>query len=159
MLDFANPINTELLFNARFFIEPNTDKWLDVGNGGNGRRLIAPVNQDGGFFEGPRIKGSLQPSFGADWIRFRDDGIGNVDVRCVLKTDDGSLIHMYYSGLVYFDTSSVEGGASTTVHTTPRFETGSEKYHWLNTVICVGVGKTGCNANQRFLEYSIYYLV
>ncbi|MBR9909267.1 MAG: DUF3237 domain-containing protein [Gammaproteobacteria bacterium] len=159
MLDFKNPLKTELLFNARFFIDPDTSKWFDVGNGGDGRRLIAPVNKDGGTFEGPRMCGTLQPNFGADWVRFRDDGIGNVDVRCVLHTDDGALIHMYYTGLVYYGVPAPDYPGSTLVHTTPRFETGDHKYRWLNTKICVGVGKTGSNSEQRFLEYSIYALV
>ncbi len=159
MLNFQNPLKTELLFNARFFIDPNTDNWFDVGDGGNGRRLIAPVNSDGGVFEGPRLRGTLQPSFGADWVRFRDDGIGNVDVRCVLRTIDGALIHMYYDGLVFYDIPAVDYPGATLVHTTPRFETGHEKYRWLNTIMCVGVGKTGKNASQRFLEYSIYAMV
>lgn len=159
MLDFNNPLNTELLFNARFNIDPNTDNWFDVGDGGDGRRLIAPVSVDGGRFEGPKMRGELQPSFGADWIRFRTDGIGNVDVRCVLRTFDGALIHMAYSGLVFYGIESPDYPGATVVHTTPRFETGHPDYQWLNTLVCVGVGKTGSTKSHRFLEYSIYSLV
>lgn len=159
MDDFRNELKTEFLFNARFNIDPNTNNWFDVGDGGEGRRLIAPVGKDGGRFEGPRMSGELQPSFGADWIRFRPDGIGNVDVRCVLRTDDGALIHMAYPGLVYYGIKHPDYPGANVVHTTPRFETGHPDYMWLNTRICVGVGKTGSNETHRFLEYSIYALV
>lgn len=151
-----NNLKAKFLFNARFYIDPNTDNWFDIGDFGDGRRLIAPVGTEGGIFEGPNIKGTLQPSFGADWIKFRSDGIGKVDVRCVLKTDDGVLIYMYYSGLVYYGVETSENPGVSLVHTTPRFETGDEKYKWLNTSICVGVGKTGSNETQRYLDYSIY---
>lgn len=103
--------------------------------------------------------GELQPPFGAGWIWFRPGGIGNVDVRCMLRADDDALIHMAYLGLVYYGVESADYPGATLVHTTPRFETGHPNYEWLNTRICVGVGKTGSNVTHRFLEYSIYALV
>ena len=39
--------------------------------------------------------------------------------------------------------------------TTPVFETGSEKYSWLNQIICVGVGKI----EQKRVHYKVYQIL
>lgn len=165
-----NMLETELLFNARFNVDPRQDKWFDVGDGGSGRRLIVPVGAEGGTFEGPRVKGTLEPSFGADWILFRPDGVGCVDVRCVLRTHDGALIHAAYTGFVHYaendrrepagNVSAVaaKAPAATRVYITPRYETGHPKYAWINTLVCVGVGVLGTLDGRRYLDYSIYSL-
>jgi hypothetical protein len=39
--------------------------------------------------------------------------------------------------------------------TTPIFETGSEKYSWLNKIICVGIGKT----ELKRVRYKMYQIL
>jgi hypothetical protein len=39
--------------------------------------------------------------------------------------------------------------------TTPIFETGSEKYGWLNHIICVGVGKI----EQKRVRYHVHQIL
>jgi hypothetical protein len=55
------------------------------------------VNVAGGKFEGPRISGEVLNS-GADWFLLRPDGVGVVDVRVALKTNDGENIYMTCGG-------------------------------------------------------------
>jgi hypothetical protein len=103
---------------------------------------------DGGVFEGPRLKGRVLPE-GADWVLWRADGVMMIDVRTALRTDDGALISMQYTGLAY--TTTPEAGEAFRrrevvpyeqlyVRTTPRFETADPRYLWLNKVIAVANG-------------------
>ena len=61
-----------------------------------GKRIIA--NVDGGHFEGPNIKGTVQPP-ASDWLLIRADNSVQLDVRVSLVTDDNTLIYMSYQGL------------------------------------------------------------
>ena len=51
-----------------------------------------------------------------DWVQIAGDGALHIDVRLLLRTDDGADILMTYRGV------SVDGGA--TIRAAPRFETG-----------------------------------
>ena len=156
-------LKTEHLFDAHFTVAASAQEWFAIGNGAWGTRVIVPA-VSGGTFEGPKMKGILKP-FGADWLLLRNDNVPWVDARIVLETDDGALIHMHYNGIVDWSEGEIkkiieEGkitpGAS--VHTTPHFETGHEKYLWLNRIMAAGIGKIGSNADQLYVDYSIYAL-
>ena len=71
-----------------------------VGRGPYGTRQIFDVV--GGSFEGPRLRGRVLPS-GADWLLVGDDGIGRLDVRATLETEDGAFIYTYYPGVLEFN--------------------------------------------------------
>ena len=90
-------------------------------------RVIVPVS--GGTFDGPKLKGTVLP--GGDWIVRRPDGSSVLDVRIILQTDDAQKIYMQYRGIKY-----------TYWRIVPVFETGAEKYTWLNNIIAVGVHRT-----------------
>ena len=110
-----------------------------------GFRGAYPV--DGGTFEGARLRGQVLT--GADWITMRPDGSMTIDVRLTLLTDDGVRIGMFYTGLARsadpanakrFQLREALTYEETYLHTTPRFETGDERYAWLNGVIAVTNG-------------------
>ena len=61
-----------------------------------GKRIIA--NVDGGHFDGPNIKGTVQPP-AADCLLIRADNSVQLAVRVSLVTDDNTLIYMSYQGL------------------------------------------------------------
>ncbi|HIF09512.1 MAG TPA: DUF3237 domain-containing protein [Sneathiellales bacterium] len=112
-----------------------------------GQRMIADLT--GGTFEGPKLKGTVRAS-GADWALVGSDGVIRVDVRAVLETDDGAVIYMPYRGRLVVNgavgkvLSSGEGGTEygdTYWITQVQFETGDERYTWLNSVMAVGEGK------------------
>ena len=53
----------------------------------------------GGWIKGPNIRGTfLAP--GADWLRVMPSGVLKLDVRAVMKTDDGDLLYFTYAGLL-----------------------------------------------------------
>ena len=104
----------------------DVDAQIDAGN-----TSIAPVT--GGSFAGPTLSGTVHPG-GADWIT-QISGHSSLDVRITLETDDGAFIYMSYTGVV----SRTENGLYWRVR--PIFQTASEKYDWLNHIVCIGKSK------------------
>ena len=118
----------------------------DVGQVPLGLRHIDMLGP--GSFEGPRLRGDVLAG-GIDQKIFRADGAMNPDVRMVLKTDDGALIYMTYSGVRYgtpeimrriADGEQVDS-SEYYLRNTPRFETADPRYDWLNRVVAVGIGR------------------
>ncbi len=103
----------------------------------DGDRAIAYLS--GGKFEGPRLKGVVLPG-GGDWFIVRPDAMGALDVRLLLKTDDGELIYMTYRGIARMPK---ERGEPLRIRTAPTFcVPTTSKYAWLNEVQAVGEGET-----------------
>src|SRR5713226_3220533 len=61
----------------------------------------------GGSFEGERLSGDVLDG-GSDWQTVRHDGATMLDVRLVLRTDDGALIGMAYRGVRHGSPDVVE---------------------------------------------------
>ncbi len=130
-----------------------------VGPVPTGTRIIADVA--GGTFEGPRLKGTLGAS-GADWLLIGPDGVGRLDVRATLTTDDGANIYMQYVGVLVMNeavTETLAGNRTcdygdTYFMTQPRFETGDERYAWLNSVVAVAEGRVLPGA----VEYRVFHV-
>ena len=96
-----------------------------------GDHIVVPVI--GGTFEGPRLKGVIVAPSG-DWMTHRPDGSNLLDVRLVLRTDDGQGISMTSRGIGY-----TPPGGALYARILPMFETGATKYAWLNNIVAVGV--------------------
>ncbi len=130
---------------------------IDVGAGPSGARQVHDVT--GGTFEGPRLRGRVLPS-GADWLLVGSDGVGRLDVRLTLETDDAAHVYVQYLGVLVFDERFVEaigsGGETqfgdTTFLSQPRFETGDPRYAWLNSVVALGEGRVVPGA----VEYRVF---
>ena len=126
-------------------LEVAFDAMLNIGTTVHGRRRIAPVS--GGTFEGDRLKGVVLP--GADWVINRPDGAMAIDVRIALRTDDGAAIYCAYQGvfkaapevMARFNRGERLADGEYSLRTVVRFETGSERYLWLNDMLAVGVGR------------------
>ena len=118
----ASELESEFLFELLL----DVDAQIDAGH-----TRIAPVT--GGTFAGSGIKGTVHPG-GADWIT-QVAGHSSLDVRITLETDDGEFIYMSYTGVV----RSGEDGLYWRVR--PIFHTASEKYDWLNHIVCIGKSK------------------
>jgi hypothetical protein len=130
-----------------FKITATTANRTQIPNGPQGSRSIVAVT--GGTFEGPKLKGTVVESPGGDWLTVRGDGSFRLDVRVILRTDDGAHILMTYSGIG----TAGEGGAR--LRTAPQFETGDERYAWLNRIQAVGIGAPA----QGSVAYDIYGLL
>lgn len=148
------PLESELLLSVSAELGP--DRQL-LGLTPQGDRSIVYVT--GGTFEGPRLRGTVLPG-GGDWIRRRTDGAVQLDVRATLLTDDDALIYVQYTGIMDASPEVLKRrAAGETVpaseyyfRTTPYFETGSEKYSWLNKTVAVGIGQL----ESRGVSYDIY---
>ena len=115
-----------------------------IPGGPAGTRITVQI--DGGSFTGPKLSGFVVgPS--ADWAVARADGSLRLDVRLLLRTDDGADIYMSYSGI------GLDGGAR--LRTAPTFETGDERYAWLNQVQGVAIGTTD---GSTYVEHQVYAL-
>ena len=116
-----------------------------IGQSPFGDRRIAKVG--GGTFKGAKLSGKVLGG-GGDWLLLRSDGVLQLDVRVVLETDDSHLIYMTYRGLRHGPAGIIEkvsrgepvDPASYYFRTAPFFETGSDKYGWLNRLVAVGIG-------------------
>jgi hypothetical protein len=122
----AEKLESELLFDIVFERGPATN----VGSPG-GNRVVVPVST--GTFEGPKLKGTVIAPSG-DAITIRQDGSSVLDLRLLLQTDDGQKILMTCRGIAY---AGPDGTLFARIQ--PLFETGAERYSWLNKVVAVGV--------------------
>ena len=115
-------------------------------NGPQGGRCS--VTGNGGSVDGPKVKGKIVDNSGGDWLTLRADGSFKLDVRLTIKTEDGADILMTYNGIGV----PVPGGAA--IRSAPLFETGDERYTWLNKVQAIGIGTPG----QGDVPYQVYAL-
>lgn len=121
---------------------------LSTGNGPYGRRVLFAAA--GGRFDGPSLRGDVLP-VGGDWTLFRPDGAMALDVRLTLRTHDGALVYMTYGGR-WIVPPQLQADVADPVaryqidparyyfRTNPLFETGDERYAWLNDIVGVGSG-------------------
>ena len=127
----------------------------NAGDGPFGTRGIAAIT--GGSFEGPRLKGEIWEGGGDWWLR-GPDGVMRLDVRGTFETDDGALIYVQYYGVMSpprpepAETSEYGDGYFMTA---PRFETGDDRYAWLNSLVCVAEGKR----TETGVAYRVYTVV
>lgn len=120
-------------------------KAVPIGPGPFGDRNIFEVT--GGKATGERINGTI--GGGADWILAGPDGFGRLDVRTTLYTDDGASIYVQYFGVIEYTDAilAAVGGerdsqfGDSYFRTTPRLETGDERYAWVNQTVFVAEGR------------------
>ncbi|MFZ4411047.1 MAG: DUF3237 domain-containing protein [Paracraurococcus sp.] len=137
------PLASEFLF--RMVLEAGTPQ-LSATTGGKELRVI-PVT--GGSFEGPSLKGTLIPGTTADWLRLEPDGTSHMDVRLVMRTEQGQLFFMQYSGvrhgppevLARLGRGEAVDPGEYYFRIAIRFETSDPALAWLNRVLAVGVGQ------------------
>jgi hypothetical protein len=98
-----------------------------VPNGPRGTRVLITVT--GGTVRGERVNGELVG--GGDSVTMRVNGVGKLDVRLTVRTDDDAVIYMEYTGLI---------GEDRVARVAPLFETGDERYAWLNDIQAIGLG-------------------
>ena len=99
-------------------------------------------------YRGERLRAKLKGAAAADWAVVSPAGVGVMDVRFTLETDDGALIYVTYNGRVDLS-GGLEGAIA---YTAPRFETGDERYAWLNKIQAVAKGVIG----EGVLRYELY---
>jgi hypothetical protein len=88
-----------------------------------------------------------------------DDMTARVDVRAVIRTDDGAHIQMTSTGRVVLGAHAsrfLAGGTVTAeeayIRTSPLFDTSDERYTGLNDVVTLGF----CDISLHHIRYRIY---
>lgn len=134
-----------------FYLEAKCAPIIEIGDVGRGILNIYPIL--GGYFEGEKLKGEVL-NFGADWNYMDHQGVDIMDTRYLLKTDDGALISISTNGR-YLNSKEQNQALDRGEFVDPNkyyfrqhlfFETGSEKYRWLNGAIVfavMGIKETG----------------
>ncbi len=110
---------------------------IAVGHGPLGTRLVIEVAE--ARVEGERLSGRMKGMAGADWVVLAG-AVGVLDVRMTLETDDGAVVLVTYSGRM-----DLSEGLDGPIRVAPTFETGDDRYAWLNVVQAVGVGRADSN--------------
>ena len=148
--EFMKNVRTNPMFAMRLDVRP----LLIVGATPGAYRRVGVVT--GGSFEGERLSGAVLDG-SSDWQTVRNDDSTTLNVRLVLKTEDGALIGMTYQGLRHgpadiiarIEKGEVVDPASYYFRINPLFETEAAKYDWINRVIAVGIG-------HRFADGPVY---
>ena len=126
------------LFRAEITLGPPQE----LGAAPLGVRRVIPIT--GGRFRGERLSGRVLAG-GADWQLIRSDGVAELDARYALETADGALIYVRNRGYRHGPREvlarlaageNVDPGLYY-MRTTPLFETGDERYAWLNRIVAV----------------------
>lgn len=144
----------ELKSEFLFSITATVAEFFDMGPVPAGTRHVDMIGA--GKFEGPRLRGDLLPG-GMDMKTLRADGSMVPNVRLVLRTDDGALIFMHYTGVRHgspevmarIARGEVVSPSEYYLRNTPYFETSAPKYDWLNRIVAVGVGR-------RMPDHAVY---
>jgi hypothetical protein len=130
-----------------FEIRLDVPQVIDIGDTPLGRRRIAAVA--GGEFHGERLRGTVVPAPAGDWLLQRADGVTVLDVRLLLRTEDGEHVYMAYRGLRHGPAdvmARLAAGervdpASYYFRIAPVFETAAKRYEWINRIVAVGTGR------------------
>ena len=79
-------------------------------------------------------------------------GMGTLDIRETIRTDDGATIFVQYQGKL-----DLSKGMQfpMTAYVAPRFETGDERYAWLNRIQAVGKGTLNEDLSVDYEWYEV----
>jgi hypothetical protein len=137
----------ELVYEFSYHADLEAPTFVGQGPGPYGQRLI--FGGRGGTFDGDRLKGTLVPGT-VDWFLLGTDGFGRLDARVTFLTHDGAVLYASYFGLLQVTPGIMDvlgGGQTPTEYedhyfrTQPRFETGDERYAWINQTYFVAEGR------------------
>lgn len=154
----AQELKSEFLFDLEISLHPPQA----IGPVLTGTRLIFPFKE--GYVKGDKINGKILDC-GGEWGLVTDSTTFKMDVRATIKTDDGALIYIAYTGYNYADgekSALMRAGKGNELspaeyyfRSVPVFETSSPKYAWLNHTVAVGVGRFPAPGKIIYRIYAI----
>ena len=118
---------TEFVYEAMF----DLGETMDHGPGPLGVRRNVPIL--GGVFEGPKLKGKVIPTGGADRQLVRKDGVRMLDALYDLQTEDGAVITVHNRVTIAPRPDGSTYSFSKIDITAPE-----GKYDWMNRLVFVG---------------------
>jgi uncharacterized protein DUF3237 len=128
-----------------------------IGPTPEGISAIFPAVQ--GEVAGPKLRGTVLPG-GGDWLTVRRDGVQVIDVRATVKTHDGALVYIAYTGVGDLGENGYErflrGDLPRTIalRASGRFQAADPRYTWLNRLQCLLVGEA--DREQSKVSYDVY---
>lgn len=154
----AQELRSEYLFDLELTVNPPQV----IGPVLKGTRLIFPFKE--GFVKSNKINGKILECSG-EWGLVADSNTFKMDVRATIKTDDGALIYIAYTGYNYANAKNsaiMRAGKGYELspdeyyfRSVPVFETSDPKYTWLNHTIAVGVGRFLAPGKLSYRIYAI----
>lgn len=100
--------------------------------------------------EGERLKAHMKGGMSADWAAANQSGIGTLDVRAMVETDDGALIFIHYGGRL----DMAAGAGKAPVYAAPLYDTGDPRYAWLAKIQAVAKGVISEDMSR--VEYEVF---
>ncbi|MBS0031386.1 DUF3237 domain-containing protein [Chitinophaga sp. 22321] len=154
----AQELKSEFLFDLEITVDPPQA----IGPVLTGTRLIFPFKE--GAVKSDKINGKILNCSG-EWGLVTDPTTFKMDVRATIKTDDGALIYIAYTGYNYATAEKsalMRAGKGNELspdeyyfRSVPVFETSAPKYAWLNHTIAVGVGRFPSPGKLIYRIYAI----
>lgn len=139
-------------------IMPFKGDFHPLGETPDGVHMLFQI-REGGRIDGPHLSGDILP-VGGDWMHIRQDGIGEINAKTMIRTDNGALIMLTEYGLCDF---GADGYSALTrghlpkqakVRVTPRYLTSAQEFKWLNRIQGFGIGDA--HLEHVTLHYDVY---
>ncbi|MCU1374837.1 MAG: hypothetical protein JWO68_2123 [Actinomycetia bacterium] len=112
-----------------------SDRLFFLGETPVGKRIIQEIESV--QFTGAHFNARSKGKASADWLSIDGAGIATFDIRMLLETEDEALVYLAYEGKADWS----KGMATEPVYVTAHFETGDDRYRWLNHALVVGKGE------------------
>jgi Protein of unknown function (DUF3237) len=146
------PIETRHL--CDFSIDFDPVQYIPTGAGVRANYVIKE-----GVVSGERLTGELIAG-GGDWVVVGSDQIARLSVRATIRTHDGELVFVTNTGRIDLRDGIGErllagerlGPSDFYARSCPLFETGSERYAWLNSIVTVALNGLA----PQHVDYEIY---
>jgi hypothetical protein len=144
----------ELRHLCDFSIDFDPIQYIPTGTGVRANYVIKE-----GVVTGERFNGELV-SGGGDWVLVGNDQVARLDVRATIRADDGELVFVTNTGRIDLSGGIAErllagerlAPSDFYARSSPLFETGSEKYGWLNSIVTVALNGLA----PEHVDYEIY---
>lgn len=114
-------------------IATDPDGLFMLGETSVGKRIIQEFRSV--EFAGERLRGTMTGKAGADWLTIDAEGHATMDIKVVLLTDDGAHVFVTLDGRAYWPQLG-QG----TIYSRASFESGDERYRWVNHMPLVSRG-------------------
>lgn len=136
-----------------FVLTASLGEAVSIGKGPIGHRIYFPVTE--GTLVGERLNARILS--GGEWALLPGDGHVRVDVRFQAQTHDGAFLYAQYFGILERTEAVIDSDRGTATefsdqhfYVNPRFETGDERYAWMNTTFFIGEGRMMPNGGIQY---------
>jgi hypothetical protein len=122
---------------ASLKIRTDPDGLYMLGTTSAGKRIIQELLEV--ELTGERVNGNMIGNSGADWLAVAGDGEVTLDIRVLIETDDGARVFLHLDGRANWAEQLGRGAIFSVV----RFESGDERYAFVNGLRLVSKGAVG----------------